>query len=65
MYPKEVENLIGHHPDVLEAAVAGIPDLKTGELVKAWVKLKCDDIAEDIMKTLEWQIPADCGHETG
>jgi long-chain acyl-CoA synthetase len=40
VYPKEVESLVGHHPDVLEAAVAGIPDPESGELVKAWVKVK-------------------------
>ncbi|MHA1821608.1 MAG: AMP-binding protein [Promethearchaeota archaeon] len=40
IYPKEVESLVGQHPDVLEVAVAGIPDPETGELVKAWVKIK-------------------------
>jgi long-chain acyl-CoA synthetase len=40
VYPKEVESLVGHHPDVLEVAAAGIPDPKTGELVKVWVKIK-------------------------
>jgi len=40
VYPKEVESLVGHHPEVLECAVAGIPDPATGELVKAWVKVK-------------------------
>ncbi|MBN2156832.1 MAG: AMP-binding protein [Candidatus Lokiarchaeota archaeon] len=40
VYPKEVESLVGHHPDVLEVAAAGIPDPETGEMVKAWVKVK-------------------------
>lgn len=40
VFPKEVEELIGHHPDVLEVAVAGLPDAETGEMVKAWVQLK-------------------------
>ncbi|MBN2156923.1 MAG: AMP-binding protein [Candidatus Lokiarchaeota archaeon] len=40
IYPKEVETLVGNHPDVLEVAVAGLPDKETGELVKAWVKVK-------------------------
>jgi len=39
IYPKEVEELIGAHPDVKEVAVAGIPDPETGEFVKAWVKV--------------------------
>ncbi|MHA1647067.1 MAG: AMP-binding protein [Promethearchaeota archaeon] len=40
VFPKEVESLIGTHPKVLEVAVAGLPDPKTGEAVKAWVALK-------------------------
>ncbi|TFG19759.1 MAG: hypothetical protein EU529_15885 [Promethearchaeota archaeon] len=40
VYPKEVEELMGNHEMVDEAAVAGIPDEMTGEAVKAWVTLK-------------------------
>jgi long-chain acyl-CoA synthetase len=40
IFPKEVEELIGRHPDVVEVAVAGLPDPETGEMVKAWVQLK-------------------------
>jgi long-chain acyl-CoA synthetase len=40
VFPKEVESLIGEHPKVLEVAVAGLPDPKTGEAVKAWVALR-------------------------
>lgn len=40
VFPKEVEELIGNHPAVLEVAVAGLPDPETGELVKAWVQLQ-------------------------
>lgn len=40
VFPKEVESLIGSHEKVLEVAVAGLPDPKTGEAVKAWVALK-------------------------
>ncbi|MBD3186166.1 AMP-binding protein [Candidatus Bathyarchaeota archaeon] len=40
VFPSEVETLLGQHPDVSEVAVAGIPDEKTGEAVKAWVALK-------------------------
>ena len=40
VFPAEVESLIGSHPKVLECAVAGLPDQKTGEAVKAWVVLK-------------------------
>ncbi|MGJ6124001.1 acetate--CoA ligase [Mycolicibacterium sp. Y3] len=38
--PFEVENALTDHPAVAEAAVIGIPDPTTGELVKAFVTLK-------------------------
>ncbi|MFX0043694.1 MAG: AMP-binding protein [Candidatus Hodarchaeota archaeon] len=40
VFPKEVEELMGHHDMVDEVGVAGIPDEMTGEAVKAWVTLK-------------------------
>jgi long-chain acyl-CoA synthetase len=40
VFPKEVEELMGHHEMVDEVGVAGIPDEMTGEAVKAWVTLK-------------------------
>lgn len=40
VYPKEVEELMGQHPAIDEVAVAGLPDERTGEKVKAWVILK-------------------------
>jgi long-chain acyl-CoA synthetase len=40
VYPKEVEELMGNHPAIDEAAIAGLPDVETGESVKAWVTLK-------------------------
>ncbi|MFX1411739.1 MAG: AMP-binding protein [Promethearchaeota archaeon] len=46
VFPKEVEELIGNHPDVLEVAVAGLPDPETGEMVKAWVQLKEESIGK-------------------
>jgi long-chain acyl-CoA synthetase len=37
VYPIEVEEAIERHPGVAEAAVVGIPDLRTGEAVQAWI----------------------------
>jgi acyl-CoA synthetase (AMP-forming)/AMP-acid ligase II len=37
VYPLEIETVLYHHPDVLEAAVIGLPDPKWGEIVKAVV----------------------------
>ncbi len=39
VFPKEVEELLGSHEKIAEVAVAGLPDEKTGEAVKAWVAL--------------------------
>ncbi len=38
--PQEVEGVLTTHPGVAEAAVVGIPDLKWGEIVKAFVVLR-------------------------
>jgi long-chain acyl-CoA synthetase len=37
VYPNEVEEVLGMHPSVLEAAVIGVPDANSGEAVKAIV----------------------------
>jgi fatty-acyl-CoA synthase len=42
IYPAEVEDVLYTHPDILEAAVVGMPDAKWGESVKAFVVLKED-----------------------
>lgn len=38
--PREVEEVLFEHPQVKEAVVAGVPDEKRGETVKAYVVLK-------------------------
>jgi long-chain acyl-CoA synthetase len=47
VYPTEVENVIALHPGVLEAAVIGVPDAKTGEAVKLFVVRKDPNLAVD------------------
>lgn len=37
VYPNEVEDVIAMHPGVLEVAVIGVPDERSGEAVKAFV----------------------------
>ncbi|MCI2420804.1 AMP-binding protein [Saccharopolyspora sp. K220] len=37
VYPREVEMALEQHPDVAEAAVAGLPSQRWGEQVTAWV----------------------------
>jgi acyl-CoA synthetase (AMP-forming)/AMP-acid ligase II len=45
VYSTEVENVLYMHPQVLEAAVFGVPDDKWGEAVTAAVVLKPDESA--------------------
>ena len=40
VYPNEVEDVMAMHPGVLEAAAVGVPDEKSGEIVKAFVVRK-------------------------
>jgi long-chain acyl-CoA synthetase len=47
VYPNEVEEVIASHPGVLECAVIGVPDEKSGEAVKAFVVKKDPNITED------------------
>lgn len=40
IYPREIEEVLYEHPDVVEAVAAGIPDPYRGETVKAYIVLK-------------------------
>ena len=40
IYPAEVEAFLFTHPAIGEACVFGLPDLKMGEIVAAWVRPK-------------------------
>jgi len=48
IYPREIEEFIYTHPKVSEVQVIGVPDLKYGEEVCAWVRLSTgQDATED------------------
>jgi fatty-acyl-CoA synthase len=40
VYPREIEEFLYTHPDILEAQVIGVPDQKYGEEVMAWIRLR-------------------------
>jgi len=40
VYPREVEEVLYQHPNIIEAAVIGIPDEEMGEAVKAFVVVR-------------------------
>jgi long-chain acyl-CoA synthetase len=59
VYPNEIEEVIASHPGVLECAVIGVPDEKSGEAVKAFVVKKDPNLtAEDIVKFCRDQLTA-------
>jgi len=47
IYPRDVEEVIFEHPKVEDVAVAGVPDPKRGETVKAYVVLKEGETATE------------------
>jgi long-chain acyl-CoA synthetase len=57
VYPNEVEEVIAGHPGVLECAVIGVADPRSGEAVKAFVVKKDPNVtAEDIVKFCHGQL---------
>ncbi|HEX3712971.1 MAG TPA: AMP-binding protein [Trebonia sp.] len=40
IYPREVEEFLYTHPDILDAQVIGVPDEKYGEELMVWIRLR-------------------------
>ncbi|GAA5122897.1 AMP-binding protein [Pseudonocardia adelaidensis] len=40
IYPREIEEFLYTHPDILDAQVIGVPDVRYGEELCAWVTLR-------------------------
>ncbi|MFE9932289.1 AMP-binding protein [Streptomyces sp. NPDC005533] len=40
LYPREIEEFLHTHPDVLDVQVIGVPDAKYGEELMAWVRMR-------------------------
>jgi acyl-CoA synthetase (AMP-forming)/AMP-acid ligase II len=40
IYPREIEEFLYTHPDIVDAQVIGVPDPKYGEDLMAWVVLR-------------------------
>jgi len=47
VYPRDVEDILFTHPKVAIAAVVGVPDAKSGEVVKAYIQLKPGETATE------------------
>jgi long-chain acyl-CoA synthetase len=50
VYPNEVEETVVSHPKVLEAAAVGVPDEKSGEIVKIFIVKKDQSLTADELK---------------
>jgi long-chain acyl-CoA synthetase len=50
VFPNEVEEVVTLHPGVLEAAVIGVPDERTGEAVKLIIVKRDPDLTEDAVR---------------
>ncbi len=58
VYPREVEEFLFRHPKIEAVQVVGVPDLKYGEELCAWVKLKpgASASAEEVQNFCKGQI---------
>ncbi|HEY1542496.1 MAG TPA: AMP-binding protein [Xanthobacteraceae bacterium] len=50
VFPNEVEDVVAQHPGVLEAAVIGVPDERTGQLVKLFVVRRDPELTEETLR---------------
>ena len=51
VYPNEIEEVAASHPGVMEAAAVGVPDEKSGEVVKLFVVKKDQNLSEADVKS--------------
>ena len=58
IYPREIEEFLYTHPKVAEVAVIGVPDVRYGEQVCAWIRLRegCDAAEEELRAFCHGQI---------
>ena len=50
VYPNELEDVICQNPKVLECAAVGVPDEKSGEVVKVYAVKKDESLTEEELK---------------
>ena len=43
VYPREIEEFLYTHPDIVDVQVTGVPDSRMGEEIMAWVKPRWGD----------------------
>jgi long-chain acyl-CoA synthetase len=50
VFPNEIENVLAGHPKILEVAAIGVPDPKSGEVIKAFIVKKDQSLTEEELK---------------
>ncbi|SFP47172.1 fatty-acyl-CoA synthase [Amycolatopsis arida] len=40
LYPREIEEFLHTHPDIVDAQVVGVPDARYGEELMAWIRMR-------------------------
>ena len=56
VYPREIEEFLHTHPKVADVQVVGLPDVKLGEVVAAWIRLKAPADVEEIREFCKGKI---------
>jgi long-chain acyl-CoA synthetase len=51
VYPNEIEDVVAHHPKVLEVAVIGVPDAKSSEAVKMFIVKSDPSLTEEELRS--------------
>jgi long-chain acyl-CoA synthetase len=70
VYPNEIEGVVAAHPGVLECAVVGVPDAKSGEAVKLYIvkkdaKLTAEAVSRFCRENLtNYKVPRDIEFRT-
>ncbi|HEY8092912.1 MAG TPA: AMP-binding protein [Acidimicrobiales bacterium] len=52
VYPREIEEFLYTHPDIVDVQVVGVPDARYGEEIMAWVKARdgADDLTQEAVR---------------
>jgi long-chain acyl-CoA synthetase len=50
VYPNEIENIAAAHPKVLEVAAIGVPDERSGEVIKVYIVKRDETLTEEELK---------------
>jgi long-chain acyl-CoA synthetase len=50
VFPNEIENVVAAHPKVLEVAAIGVPDAKSGEVIKLFVVKRDTSLTQEEVK---------------